>query len=99
MELEAILATLRAHRAELAAAGIAHAGVFGSAARGEAGPDSDIDILIEFAPGRVPDLWTYVGLREQVAALLPGSRVDVVDAEALRPAVRRRVGHDLVHAF
>jgi predicted nucleotidyltransferase len=99
MELAPILETLRAHRPLLEAAGIAHAGVFGSVARGEARPDSDIDILIEFAPGRVPDLWTYAGLREQVAALIPAERVDVVGEGVLRPAMRARVARDLILAF
>lgn len=98
MDAAAVIATLRAHRAELAALGIAHAGVFGSVARGEAGPDSDIDVLIDFAPDRVPDLFTYVGIREQVAALFPG-RVDVIDQGGLRPRVRQAVERDLIHAF
>jgi hypothetical protein len=99
MEIEAILEALRAHRAELEAAGVMHAGVFGSVARGEAEPGSDIDILIEFAPGRVPDLWTYAGLPDQVASLLPGERVDVADGGAMRPAVRERATRDLIRAF
>ena len=78
---------------------MAHAGVFGSVARGEARPESDIDILIEFAPGRVPDLYTYVGLQQRVAALLPSERVDVIDGGAIRPGARERVVRDLVNAF
>ena len=51
MDKAAMIATLRAHREGLEHAGIAHAALFGSHARGEAGPESDIDILIEFQPG------------------------------------------------
>lgn len=98
MDADAILATLRAHRADLAAMGIRHAGLFGSVARGEAGPESDIDILVEFEPGAVPDIFTYVGFQERIAALFPG-KVDVVHRGGLRPAMRDRVLGDLRHAF
>ena len=98
MDRDAILAILRAHRDELAAAGVLHAGIFGSVARGEAGPESDIDVLVEFAPGRVPDVFRYVGLQEQIAGLLPG-RVDVVHQGGMRPAVQDRVMRDLILAF
>jgi uncharacterized protein len=46
-----IIARLRAAEPELRARGIRHAALFGSAARGEERPDSDIDILLEFEPG------------------------------------------------
>lgn len=98
MDAEAVIATLRAHRPELEAMGIAHAGVFGSVARGEAGPESDIDILVEFVPGGVPDLFTYVGFQERIGGLFAG-RVDVIHRGGLRPAVRKRVLKDLVHDF
>lgn len=98
MDRDAVLAALRRHREDLLAAGIAHAAVFGSVARNEAGADSDIDLMVEFAPGRVPDLFAWVGLRERIAALLPG-KVDVVDGDALRPAIRSAVLRDALYAF
>jgi uncharacterized protein len=98
MNRESVLAVLRAHREELAAAGVEHAGVFGSVARGEAGPDSDIDVPVEFTAGRVPDVFAHVGLKDRISTRFPG-RVDVVNARGLRPSVRARVMRDLVHAF
>jgi uncharacterized protein len=98
MDDAAIIATLRDHQPALAAMGIRHAGVFGSVARGEAGPESDIDILVEFEPGQPRDIYAYVGIQERVATLFSG-RVDVVDRGALRPRLRDTVMRDLIDAF
>lgn len=98
MDRDAVLTALRRHREDLLAAGIMHAAVFGSVARNEAGAGSDIDLMVEFAPDRVPDLFTWVGLREQIAALFPG-KVDVVDRDALRPVIRNTVLRDALYAF
>ncbi|NJL08671.1 MAG: nucleotidyltransferase domain-containing protein [Methylacidiphilales bacterium] len=51
---EAILATLRAHRRELEAMGVVGLALFGSVARGEAGPGSDIDLAVRYDPARIP---------------------------------------------
>jgi predicted nucleotidyltransferase len=98
MDRDAVIAVLRRHRDELVREGIAHAALFGSLARNEAGPGSDIDVLVEFAPGRVPDLLRWMALRKDIAALMPG-RVDIVDGGALRPAVREHALRDALHAF
>jgi len=50
IDREEIIATLRAHQAELHRRGVRHAALFGSLARGEAKRTSDIDILIELDP-------------------------------------------------
>jgi predicted nucleotidyltransferase len=62
--------------------------VFGSMARGDAGPDSDVDLLITLAPG-VSGL-ALGGIAIDVQELL-GRRVDVVTEAALHPDLRRRV--------
>jgi predicted nucleotidyltransferase len=98
MHRDAVLATLRAHREELAALGIAHAALFGSRARDDATEASDIDILIDFEPGRVPDIYTFVGLRQRIAELFP-IPVDVVDEGGLRPRMRAAIERDLIRAF
>ena len=46
MKRDAIIARLKAAEAELKARGVIHAALFGSAARGEEGPDSDIDVMV-----------------------------------------------------
>jgi hypothetical protein len=62
--------------------------IFGSLARGEARPDSDIDFLVELEPGR--SLFDLGGLLYDLEQLL-GIEVDVVTEKGLRARVRERV--------
>lgn len=61
--------------------------IFGSVARGDAGPHSDVDLLVTFRPNAVPQGLAYFSfaedMREDLAALL-GRSVDLVDRAALR---------------
>jgi uncharacterized protein len=62
--------------------------VFGSAARGEAGEGSDIDLLVEFEPSR--SLLDHAALVLDLEELL-GSKVDVVTEKGLYWLLRRRI--------
>jgi len=72
---ERVIATLRAHEAELCAAGIRALSLFGSVARGEAGQHSDIDLVAEFDPVARMDLIRLAGLERELASrcAAPGS--------------------------
>ncbi len=98
MDKDTVIAILREHRSKLEKLGVRHAGLFGSLARGEAGPDSDIDIAVDIAEGAVSDIFAYAGLKRQVAELFAGD-VDVVDRAALKPGIRESVEADIVYAF
>ena len=93
-----ILDTLRAHEAELRRRGVRHAALFGSAARREARPASDIDIMIELDPGAPVGLFEYVAISQFLADLFP-ARVDVANRNGLKPAVRAGAERDAVYAF
>lgn len=67
--------------------------LFGSAARGEADERSDIDFLVEMAPGR--SLFDLGGLQFELESLL-GCRVDVVTERGLKARLRDRVLHEAV---
>lgn len=68
--------------------GIRNIRVFGSIARGNAGPDSDIDLLVEYLPGRGG--FAFVDFCDAVEGLLK-RRVDVVTERSLHPVIRGQV--------
>ncbi len=80
------------HRQEILALATRHGAksirVFGSAARGEADEQSDVDFLVEMEPGR--SLMDMGGLLMDLQELL-GCKVDVVSEKGLRPRIRERV--------
>src|SRR5260221_13441385 len=98
MNAEDAIATLRRYESALRARGVAHAAVFGSVARGDDRPDSDIDILVEFEPGAEGTIYEYVRLKEFVASLFDGP-VDVIDRDALKPHLRAPAARDTLYAF
>src|SRR5712691_917340 len=98
MHAQDAIATLRRHESALRARGVAHAAVFGSVARGDNRPDSDLDILVEFEPGAEGSVYDYIRFKEYVAGLFPG-RVDVIDRAALKLHLRAPSARDAVYAF
>jgi predicted nucleotidyltransferase len=98
MDKDAVIAVLRAHETELKQIGVRHAALFGSVARGEAGPDSDIDIAIEIDEEQVVGVYAYVGVKQQIADLF-SSPVDVVNTGYLRPGIGQAAKRDMIHAF
>ncbi|MCO5162379.1 MAG: nucleotidyltransferase domain-containing protein [Mesorhizobium sp.] len=98
MDRDRIIEILREHRPSLERRGVHHAALFGSVARGEQRPNSDIDILIDI--GDRPDLDVYqdVGLQDYIAELFEGP-VDVVSRQGLKDHIRSSVLADAVYAF
>lgn len=68
--------------------GIRNIRVFGSFARGQARPESDLDLLVEYVPGRSG--FAFVEFCERVEELL-GRKVDVVTEKSLHPLIRDKV--------
>jgi hypothetical protein len=62
--------------------------VFGSAARGDAGPASDVDLLVEMESGR--SLLDFVGLWQELEDLL-GLKVDLVSDRGISPYLREQI--------
>ena len=78
---EIILPVLRQH-------GITRAGLFGSVVRGEAGPESDVDILVEL--NARASLLDFIGVKLDLENVL-GRPVDLVQYAAIKPALRDRI--------
>jgi predicted nucleotidyltransferase len=92
VSISALTPEIRGKRVEILRVAAAHGArnvrVFGSVARGDSGSESDIDLLVEFEPGR--SLLDHAALQIELEALL-GRRVDVASERGLRPRVRERV--------
>ena len=95
MPRDEILSMLHEHRSEFDTLGVSSLALFGSVARGEAGPESDIDILVEF--DRPVGLFEFVRLQMRLEALL-GRRVDLVTRDALRHTMRDRILDEALYA-
>jgi predicted nucleotidyltransferase len=65
-------------------------GVFGSFARGEAGAGSDVDVLVEFDPGKAPSLFKLADMQEELSVLFGGRRVDIATPVILENPYRRK---------
>ena len=71
--------------------------IFGSVARDEAGEASDIDILVEFEPGRHVGLFTFIRLKEFLEEILH-CPVDLATNKALREEMREQILKEAIHA-
>ncbi|MFL9828112.1 nucleotidyltransferase family protein [Rhodoplanes sp. SY1] len=98
MKRQDVLDILRRNQDALRARGVVHAALFGSVARGEEVPGSDIDIVIDLAPDLAMDVYQYVGLTSYIEDLFPAP-VDVVDREMIKPIIRDNVVRDSIYAF
>jgi predicted nucleotidyltransferase len=70
--------------------GVRRLQMFGSAARGEEGPASDIDLLVEFDPGHIPTGFALVDLRDALSVVFDGRDVDLAFPSVLDNPFRRR---------
>ena len=98
-ERDRVLALLRAQEPKLRALGVKRLRLFGSLARSEAGPDSDVDLLAELDHSFKFSLLDLAGLQRDLTALI-GRKVDIATAiEEMRPRIRRRVEADAIEIF
>jgi hypothetical protein len=97
-ERQRVLDILRRHEQTLRARGLTRVMIFGSTARGDLGPGSDVDLLIEVDPASRFGLFAFLDLKTELADLL-GRRVDLAFADAMRPRLRDAVLRDAVEVF
>jgi hypothetical protein len=65
--------------------------LFGSVLRDDFGPDSDVDVLVEFEEGRSPGLIRLAGMELELSEMLNGRKVDLNTPRCLSPYFRDRV--------
>jgi predicted nucleotidyltransferase len=89
------IAILKAHADDIKARGVTRLALFGSTARGDAGPASDIDVVVDIEAGRKFSLFDLASLRVLLCDLV-GRETDVVIRDDLRPDFRERIARDSV---
>ena len=95
MDREIILHILRQNQPELHRLGVKSLAVFGSVARGEASPESDVDILVEF--NKSVGLFEFVGVKLRLEEILD-TTADLATADAIRESMRAQILSDAVYA-
>src|SRR5271157_92040 len=95
MKREEVLTILQGRRTELAEKyGVKSLALFGSVARGEARPDSDVDLLVEF--DRPVGLFAFIGLQQFLEELLR-CKVDLGTPRSLKTYLREAVLREAIH--
>jgi predicted nucleotidyltransferase len=91
------LRLLKEHGSEISRNfGVKRIGIFGSFSRGEEVPESDVDIYVEFSPGK-KTFDNYMGLKNFLESLFE-RKVDLVTYEGLNPHIRENVISGVVYA-
>lgn len=96
--LDEALERLRANRAELERQGVRHVAIFGSFARGDDRPDSDVDVVLTLDTEADIGLSAYMGLERFLQAIV-GRPVDMVESTGLEDRMRSEVEIESIHAF
>jgi predicted nucleotidyltransferase len=94
MTREMILKLVEANQERLRRLGVRELGLFGSFARGESRPDSDIDFVVDLEEKSFD---TYMAVKELLESLL-ARRVDLVLKSAIKPRLRDRILREAVRA-
>jgi predicted nucleotidyltransferase len=89
---------LQAHADAIKALGATSLYLFGSAARDEARPDSDLDVFVEYDPNKKFSLMDLVGIKQFLEDEL-GIPVDVMTRDSLHPMIRQDIEKSAVRVF
>ncbi len=98
MSRDEVLQKLRTHAPELQAEGILHLALFGSTARNEAGPESDVDLMAEYDPKRQFSLLDISRFHLDLEDIL-GTKVDLANRSRMRPIIKESAEEDAIDAF
>ncbi len=89
MKSDEIFHIITRHRSDMIRLGVSRIGLFGSAVRGDARPESDLDFLVEFRPG-AKSYDHFCELAELLESLF-GRKVDLLTVESVSPVLKKRI--------
>jgi len=95
MDKDTVLNIIAANSAELNRFGVSSLSIFGSVARGDARPDSDVDILVEF--NRPIGVFEFLDLKEFLESIL-GQKVDLATPDSLKQQLRDQILKEAIRA-
>ncbi len=95
MTREQVIQRLAGARVELASLGVRSLDLFGSVARGELSPDSDVDLLVDF--DKPVGLFHFFRVQRRLEEIL-GSKVDLVMRDAVKRQLRDRIFAEAIRA-
>ena len=98
MDKATVLARLKAHEPELRRLGVAHLSLFGSTARGDGGPASDVDLAATFDVEARVGLFRFAEINTMLQDWL-GVPVDLVGEPARKAAMQNEIDRDRVRVF
>ncbi len=98
MDREKVIAKLREHELELKASGIPRLRLFGSVARGDGNPASDVDLMAEFDRAKRLSLFSLSSVRPQISDIL-GVPVDLAERRMLKDEVKARAEREAILLF
>jgi predicted nucleotidyltransferase len=93
-----ILDALRRQEKRLRHVGVQSLYVFGSMVRGEARPNSDLDLAMDARPGRKYDMFDYAAILGEIERIV-GQPVDLARRDRLKPHVAEAAGRDMIRVF
>ena len=98
MDRDTALSRLKRNKASLRALGLERLSLFGSTARGEATPASDIDLAVTLDQAAGIDLFRFAAISEQLARML-GTKVDLVVEPARNPRLQAQIDRDRLRVY
>ena len=97
MDRTEAITRLRDHEAELKALGVERLYLFGSTARGEAGPESDVDLFFDHERGKL-SLFDLMDVKERAAQIL-GRKTDIMTRGSLHRTLRKKIEASALQVF
>jgi uncharacterized protein len=98
MDRQSVIRRLSDNKAALKAIGLKRVSLFGSTARNDASPDSDVDLAVTLDETARIDLFRFAAMSEELSRLL-GARVDMIVEPARNPRMQTEIDRDRVRVY